>query len=229
MAGTDFRVISIGALAAHPLRGERGEVRPAHATTSLITSGKARILVDPSLPGPLLLPRLAERAGLEAKDITHVFLTCFHPLHRRGLLAFEKATWLVSTAEREAVGVHLIGRLKEAHDQGDEEVEKALGHEVAILERCQAAEDEVAEGVDLFPLHGVTPGLTGLLLPMNRLTVLVAGDAVATQEHLEQGQVLAPCHDLEKARASFGEAIEIADMIVAGRDNVIPNLTRQLF
>ena len=67
MAGTDFRVISIGALAAHPLRGERGEVRPAHATTTLIASGKARILVDPSLPGPLL-PRTTCR---------HVSSHCF--------------------------------------------------------------------------------------------------------------------------------------------------------
>jgi len=229
MPAADFRVISIGVLAAHPLRGERGDVRPAHATTSLVTAGKARILVDPSLPPQILLPRLAERAGLEAKDITHVFLTCFHPVHRRGLLAFEGAEWLVSEVEREAVGIQLVGRLKEAHDREDAEVERAIGHEVAILERCRAAEDRIAEGVDLFPLYGVTPGLSGLLLPMSRMTVLIAGDAVATQEHLEQGQVLSPCHDLEKARASFAEAIEIADLLVAGRDNTLPNLTKRMF
>ena len=100
-----FRVISIGALAAHPLWGERGDVRPAHATTTLITLGNTRILVDPSLPPQILLPRLEERANVKADQITHVFLTCLHPLHRRGIAAFQNAEWLVSTTEREAVGV----------------------------------------------------------------------------------------------------------------------------
>ena len=80
------RVISIGTLAANPHWGERGAIRPAHATTSLIVAGSAKILVDPSLPPQALLPRLAERAGIAADDITHVFLTSLNPIHRRGIL-----------------------------------------------------------------------------------------------------------------------------------------------
>ena len=82
-----IRVISIGTLAANPHWGERGAVRPAHATTTLIVSGSAKILVDPSLPPQVIVPRLVERAGIGPDDITHVFLTCLNPIHRRGILA----------------------------------------------------------------------------------------------------------------------------------------------
>jgi glyoxylase-like metal-dependent hydrolase (beta-lactamase superfamily II) len=222
-----FRVISIGALAAHPLWNERGEVRPGHATTTLVTAGKAQILVDPSLPPQILVPRLAERSGLKPDAITHVFMTCLHPAHRRGLTAFEKAEWLVSTAEREAIGVPLIAKFHEAREAGDAELVRTLMQEIEVIERCRPAEDALAKGVDLFPSAGVTPGLTGLLLALRHATVVVAGDAMPTQEHLEQGQVLSPCHDLAKARESFTEILEIADFIVAGRDNVLVNQTRR--
>ena len=39
--------------------------------------------------------------------------------------------------------------------------------------------------------------------------LLVAGDAVATIEHLEEAKVLAPCFDIEQARESLAEAVEI--------------------
>ena len=222
------RVISIGTLAANPHWGERGAVRPAHATTSLIVAGSARILVDPSLPAQALVPRLAERAGISADAITHVFLTCLNPIHRRGLLAFEKAQWLVSEREREAIGVQLVASLKEAHEAGDQDLARTIAHEVAVVQRTTAAPDRLAPGVDLFPLYGVTPGLCGLLLPTPRATTLVAGDAVPSEEHLAAGQVLSPCFDLEAARESFSEAVEIADWIVCGRDNIVPNQSRPM-
>jgi hypothetical protein len=56
---------------------------------------------------------------------------------------------------------------------------------------------------------------------------LIAGDAVATAEHLEQGRVISPCFDIQQALESLKEAIEIADMIVPGRDNLINNPSRR--
>ena len=53
------RIISIGTLAANPQWGERGALRPAHATTTLVVSGAAKILVDPSLP-PQALKQLLQ-------------------------------------------------------------------------------------------------------------------------------------------------------------------------
>lgn len=221
-----FRVISIGAMAAHPLWGEKGEVRPAHATTTLIDAGDRRILVDPSLPEKFLVPRLHERAGVLPEQVTHVFLTSFHPLRRRGLEAFGHAEWIIGEIEREVIGADLVTRFREAHGAGDMEVASMLKQEIERLERCRPSPDHLAPGVDLFPLPGVTPGTAGLLLSLPRLTVLVAGDAVPTQEHLAAGQVLSPCFDLEQAKASLAEAAEIAEIIVCGRDNAIINPAR---
>jgi hypothetical protein len=39
--------------------------------------------------------------------------------------------------------------------------------------------------------------------------------------------VLPHPHDVEQARASFMEAVEIADLIVAGRDNLLVNPMRR--
>jgi glyoxylase-like metal-dependent hydrolase (beta-lactamase superfamily II) len=224
-----YRVISIGAMSAHPLWNEKGDVRAAHATTTLVTSGDATILVDPSLPANVLEPRLSERANLKLKDITHVFLTSFHPLRRRALTAIEDAEWLLSEAEREAIGISLVTSLKEAHDAADEDLVRTIGHEVAILQRCKAAPDSIAPAVDLFPLPGVSPGACGLILSLTGSTVLICGDAIPTIEHLEQGKVLPQCHDVEQAGASFREAIEVADLLVLGRDNVVLNPVRRPF
>lgn len=234
---TDLRVISIGCLAAHPLWDEKTPVRTGHATTTLIRAGARTILVDPSLPAPILGARLAERANLRPRDITHVFLTCFRPELRRGLLpaeegapgAFDHATWWIGEAEREAVGVPLAAQLRAAAGAGDRELAETLEREVALLKRCEPAPDRLGERVDLFPLPGVTPGLCGVLIAGQRHTTLICGDAVATVEHLEQGQVLPWAADVERARESFAEAIEIADLLVPGRDNLVVNPTKRAF
>lgn len=233
------RVISIGALAAHPLWNEREDVRTGHATTTMVRAGDAVILIDPGLPAAALQARLSERAGLKPSDITHVFMTSFSPENRRGIELFDKAEWLVSERERESVGVPLassLARLAEsaaaARAAGEEMAEdhdvmlRVVQRDVAILQRCQASPDSLARGVDLFPLPGVTLGLTGVLLAEPTRTTLICGDAIPTVEHLEQGKVLPSCDDREIAQESFKEAIEIADVLVLGRDNWVLNQTR---
>ncbi|MBX3405195.1 MAG: MBL fold metallo-hydrolase [Phycisphaeraceae bacterium] len=224
----EVRVISIGTLAANPLWEERFPVRTGHATTTLIRLGDRVILVDPGLPDRAVAARLTERAGIPASAVTHVFLTSFKPDVFRGILAFEKAKWWISQDEREQVGVPLVGQLQEAAAAGDAELKAALELDVGILRRCEPAPDEIAPHVSLFPLPGVTPGLTGLLVAMpgrggSGPTVLIAGDAVPTVEHLERGMVLDSAVNVTRARESFGEAVEIADLIVPGRDNLVVN------
>ena len=220
----DFRVISIGSLSSHELWQEQVEPRTAHATTTLVRSGDRVILVDPGLPAEVVIARLAERAGLAAGAVTDVFLTNFRPVHRRGLSAFEHANWLTSEMERESIGCQLV----EAHrQQEDAEIKGMLEQEIAMLKRFKAAPDRLADQVDLFPLSGFTPGTCGLLLSHLNATTLIAGDAVATSEHLEQGRVLRGAADAAQARESLSEAIEIADVIVPGHDNMLLNPTRR--
>jgi glyoxylase-like metal-dependent hydrolase (beta-lactamase superfamily II) len=229
----DLSIISIGALSAHPLRGEKAPVRSGHATTTLIRADKKLILVDPGLPAPALTGRLEERAGIKPSDITHVFLTCFNPEMRRGILAFENAIWWVSENEREQIGLAMIAKLHEAAEEADEPLKKSLELDVAILQRCTPAPDHIADDhgdrVDLFPLPGVTPGLCGLLVVQSRFSTLICGDAIPTIEHLNEGKVLSVVHDVDRARESFAEAVEIADLLIPGRDNLVVNPTKRPF
>jgi glyoxylase-like metal-dependent hydrolase (beta-lactamase superfamily II) len=225
----DVRVISIGALDAHPLWNERSPVRTGHATTTLISTDDVRLLVDPALPGEALTARLSERANLEPSDITHVFLTSFRPDARRALPLFDGATWWISEAEREQVGVPLIATLQEADEAGDDDTKAVIAREIALLQRTQAAPDKLAPGVDLFPLPGVTPGLAGLLIPEARHTTLIAGDAIPTAEHLHRGIVPRWAAEPEQAKESLLEGVEIADLIIPGRDNLLVNPSHRPF
>jgi glyoxylase-like metal-dependent hydrolase (beta-lactamase superfamily II) len=227
----DVKVISIGSLAANPMWGEKSAMRTGHATTTLIRAEGANILVDPGLPGAAIAARLAERANLTPEAITHVFLTSFHPDVRRGLGAFSKAQWLLSEREREALGVPLATRLRDEmeRENADQELIAMLKVDVELLSRCQPAPDSLADGVDLFPLPGVTPGMCGLLVPDLRHTTLITGDAIVTQEHLERGVMTTGAIDIAAAQESFKEAIEIADLLVLGRDNMVVNPTKRLF
>lgn len=231
----DFRIISIGALPSHPLWGEKTQVRTGHATTTLIRTGKRAILVDPGLPEQVLVARLAERANLKPEQITDVFLTCFRPDVRRAVTAFDGADWWIGENERDQVGQILVQRVKELAavstrpGEADEKLKAALELDVAVLRRCKPAADKFAEHVDLFPLPGLTPGLCGLLIPEPGKTTLICGDAIPTVEHLLEGKVLPSCVDLKQAQESFAEAIEIADFLVLGRDNLVANPVRRGF
>ena len=220
----DYRIISIGALSSHELWPNDGGGRTAHATTTLIRSGDKTILVDPGMPGQIVVARLAERAGLAPADVTDVFLTCFRPAHRMGLDAFENARWQISEMERESVGSLLIEHLQE---QQDPAVRKMIQQDIALLKRFGNAPDRLAEQVDLFPLPGFTPGTCGLIVSHLNSTTLIAGDAVASAEHLEQGRVLKGAFDVSQAKESLAEAMEIADVVVPGHDNVLLNPSRR--
>jgi len=225
----DVRVISIGTLSAHPLWNEREPVRSGHATTTLIRTGKHTILVDPGLPEQALTARLGERTGLTPADITHVFLTTFHPECRRALAAFTKATWWIGEVERETVGVPLAKALTEMHGREDPARIEDLRLEVAMLKRCTPAPDRLAPGVDLYPMPGVSPGLCGLLIAHQNHTTILCADAIPTIEHLEQGKILPWAENIDQAQESFKEAVELADTLILGRDNITINPTKRPF
>ncbi len=201
-----FRVISVGTLAVNPLWGEKGPVREGHATTTLIEGGNRRIIVDPSLPPNILLPRMQSRTPVTPDSITDVFLTSRDPARFRGIAMFEKAQWWMGSKDREVLA--------------------EVGAEVPWISRIHDAPDSLAPGVDLFPLPGVTSGTTGLLLAFPSTTILVTGDAIATQDHLDQGRIVSPCESVQTAQESFREAIEIGDGFILGRDNFVLNPLR---
>jgi len=216
----ELTIISIGVLSKNPLWNERVPVRTSHATTTLIRTGDVLLLVDPSLPGDILDARLHERAGIRGEQITHIFLTNWRPVHRRGLERFGKAIWWMHQTEIDAVTEALDRAEEQAVHQGEKELDALIKKERALLEKIQPAPDELAEGLGLYPLPGYTPGQCGLIATEPTLTTIVAGDAVPTAGHFAAGQVFPDCWDLEQAKESLRELFEIADVIVPGHDNL---------
>jgi glyoxylase-like metal-dependent hydrolase (beta-lactamase superfamily II) len=215
----EFTIISIGTLSANRLWGEQIPVRTAHATTTLIRSGEKTILVDPGLPSVILAAKLNERTGLHLSDVTDVFCTTLREPHRRGLDGLTHATWWCSEKELTSYTHGLedkhgaAGRL--ASDEAD-----AHAKELALLDRFRPADDDLAPQVSLYPLEGPSPGGCGLLLTPPTQTILIAGDAAVTAEHLRAGQVWDGCEDTQAAMDSLTDLLEVADIVVCGHDNL---------
>ena len=218
-------IISIGTLSRNLQWNETAALRTPHATTSLIRAGSRKILVDPGLPSAALGARLFERTGLRPEAIDIVFLTNFRPAHRGGLELFSNAKVLIHEIEQRTVSDHLRRLLQSASDEGQkaDAHASAIRSELALLESLSPADDKIADGVDLFPLPGYTPGTCGLLVAAPVTTTLIAGDAVPTLDHFLAMQVLPDSIDIEQAQESMREVYEIADLVVPGHDNVFVN------
>jgi glyoxylase-like metal-dependent hydrolase (beta-lactamase superfamily II) len=218
-------IVSIGALSKNPLWNERTPVRGSHATTTLLrttaeeSKDPVNLLVDPSLPAQVLEQRIYERSGIKSDAITHVFLTNWRPVHRRGLAHFDKAVWWMNPTEIEAATDALDAAEDQARRQ-EQPVDDLIEQERALLGRVQPAPDSLAQGVDLYPLFGYTPGQSGLLVSEHTRTTIIAGDAVPTAGHFLAGQVFPDCWDISKAKESLAEMYEVADLIVPGHDNL---------
>jgi glyoxylase-like metal-dependent hydrolase (beta-lactamase superfamily II) len=216
-----FDIISIGTLSRNRLWGENEPVRTPHATTTLIRSGKRTILVDPGLPAAALGARLFERTGLRPEQVDTVFLTTFRPAHRAGLALFGRARTLISEVEQQATRQHLERLIDQAPEEDIDR--RVLQQELALLETLTPADDKVADQLDLFPLPGYSPGTCGLLIKLPTASVMLAGDAVPTQDHFLAGQVLPDSYNIEQAQEAMREVYEIADLIIPGHDNAFLN------
>jgi glyoxylase-like metal-dependent hydrolase (beta-lactamase superfamily II) len=165
--------------------------------------------------------RLYERTGLMPQAIYTVFLTNFRPAHRAGLPLFAHAKILIHEVEQQATMQHLERLIEGAPDEDIDR--RVMTQELALIRSLTPAPDQVADQLDLFPLPGYTPGTCGLLIKLMTSTVIIAGDAVPTQEHFLAGQVLPDAYDIQAAQESMREVYELAEVIVPGHDNVFVN------
>ena len=216
----EYCVVSIGALSRNRLWGETAAVRTAHATTTLVTDDRRLILVDPSLPPPVLAARLGERTGKSLTDVTDVFCTTLRPVHRRGIEAFASARWWCGEQELEAYRRHLEG-LESSAGRLDPEQAATVEADLKLVGRFQAAPEKLSRGIHFYPLAGPSVGSAGLLLAQATSTILIAGDAALTAEHVQRGVVWEGCADAEAAARSLQDILEVADVIIPGHDNMM--------
>jgi glyoxylase-like metal-dependent hydrolase (beta-lactamase superfamily II) len=216
----EFTVISIGTLSHNRLWGESAAVRTAHATTTLVTAGQRMILVDPSLPAQTLAARFEERTGRTLEAVTDVFCTTLRPVHRRSIAAAPKANWWVSQTELEGQFAYLRSLLDSAQRLNPEEA-RVVEADLKLLERFKPAPESFGPQVSLYPLPGPSVGGAGLLLTPADRTIVIAGDAALTGEHVLRGQVWEGCYDTQAAMGSLQDMLELADVIVPGHDNIL--------
>ena len=212
-----FKIISMGTLTSNHLWNEAKESRVGHATTTLIKSSNNLIVVNPGLPLKILTSRMHERTSIKSSDVTHVFLTHISTDHMRGIAAFPNAIRYAFDTELE-MKIEEIQNNKSVYVEKDELIQ--ADKDLELLKSFKSAPDSIAPGVDLFPTPGVSLGHCSLLIGGVKTTIL-AGDAIASEEHFWSRNILPTVINRERALESFNEISEIADQIITGRGNWI--------
>jgi glyoxylase-like metal-dependent hydrolase (beta-lactamase superfamily II) len=197
-----FTIVNIGTLSVNKFWGETERVRSATATCVLLQSEGERLLVDPSPEPEELEPMLFDRTGLRPADIDAVFLTHFHGDHRFGLELFGHAAWLMAEPGLQ----EWLARSPQDRD---------------TIERFVPARNRLPGGICLFPSPGHTLGHHGLLVDTHWGRLIVAGDAVMTQDFYDAEEGFHNCVDFELATQTIHTIRERADWVIPGHGNLI--------
>src|ERR1051326_2254832 len=147
-------------------------------------------------PEDRLENRLAE-VGLEVADITHVVNTHLHPDHCGGNFLFPHAEIIVQREQYEEALAH-------------PELDNDLFDRPELHYRLLDGDEELFTGVRAIVTSGHARGLQALLVSLpNSGSVLLAGDAIDTAEHVER-DLWTHCPDPETARESARRLQQIA-------------------
>ncbi|UCD51087.1 MAG: MBL fold metallo-hydrolase [Phycisphaerales bacterium] len=192
-------VITIGNLSRNRYWGESDDkaVRPAICTCTLITGEEFCLLVDPSLADVVeMATELDRRAGVKTRDVTAVFVTHEHGDHVAGITHFADARWLAAPA-----------------------VAEALNKSAKLPHRIEDAADRLFDAIDVIATPGHTETHHSLRFDCDGLSVVIAGDAVATRDFFRERRGYFNAVDLEMSARTIDRLSAIADIIVPGHDN----------
>ena len=192
-------VITIGNLSRNRYWGEGDErgVRGAWCTSTLITGGGFKLLVDPTLKEPAeMIRELDRRVGLKPEAISAVFVTHHHGDHHWGLEAFPHAEWWAA-----------------------KEVAALINEDSSYSKPVQPASPRLFDEIEVIHTPGHTPEHHSLLLACDGQTVVIAGDAVMTRDFYAHRQGYFNSVSFETAAQTIEEIGRIADVVVPGHDN----------
>ncbi len=192
-------VITIGNLSRNRYWGEgdnRG-VRPAICTCTLIKGDSFHVLVDPSLKDEKeMFSELDRRTGLSPSDVDAVFITHQHGDHHWGLPHFRRARWLAGAVV--AQGLNKSGRYPKS---------------------IESAGPRLFNAIDVIPTPGHTMDHHSLRFDCHGLSVVVAGDAVATRDFWRERRGYFNAVDFELSARTMDGISSVADIVVPGHDN----------
>jgi glyoxylase-like metal-dependent hydrolase (beta-lactamase superfamily II) len=192
-------ILTIGNLSRNRYWGEsdaRG-VRSAICTCTLIQGEGFRTLVDPSLSNVDDMAReLDRRTGLKPRDVDAVFVTHDHGDHFAGLAHFRGARWLAGA-----------------------EVAAVLNQSGKFSKSVEVAGVRLFEAIEVVHTPGHTMSHRSLRFDCRGLSVVVAGDAVATQDFWWERRGYYNCIDFELSAKTMDHINDLADLVVPGHDN----------
>lgn len=192
-------VITIGNLSRNRYWGESDTqgVRAAICTCTLITGAEFRLLVDPSLADAAEMAReLDRRTGVKPGDITAVFVTHEHGDHFAGLAHFPNARWLATPA-----------------------VAETLNRSGKLAKRIEGTTDRLFEAIEIVPTPGHTNSHHSLRFDCEGLSVVIAGDAIATRDFFRERRGYYNAVDFTLSARTMDKLASVADIIVPGHDN----------
>lgn len=198
-------VITIGNLSRNRYWGEADDkgVRSAICTCTLIQGSGFKLLVDPSLENAEAMTcELDRRTGVKPAEIDTVFVTHEHGDHYAGLAHFPGARWCAPAPTAEL-----------------------LNKAQRFAKSVEPASGKLFQCIDIVPAPGHTMGLHALRFDCDGLSVVVAGDAVATRDFWGERRGYYNCVDFELSAKSMEKLARQADIIVPGHDNYF--LTRR--
>jgi glyoxylase-like metal-dependent hydrolase (beta-lactamase superfamily II) len=192
-------VITIGNLSRNRYWGESDAkgVRAALCTCTLIVGDDFRLLVDPSLANAAdMAKELDRRTGVKPGDIDALFVTHEHGDHVAGMAHFPDARWLAAPA-----------------------VAEALNKSRKLSRRFENAPDRLFDAVEVIATSGHTHSHHSLRFDCEGLSIVVAGDAVATRDFFRARRGYFNAVDFEQSARTMDRLAALADILVPGHDN----------
>jgi glyoxylase-like metal-dependent hydrolase (beta-lactamase superfamily II) len=192
-------VITIGNLSRNQYWGEPSDkaVRKVLCTCTLISGDGFRLLVDPSEADAADMAReLDRRTGLKLKDIAAVFVTHDHSDHWPGLAHFPDARWVAGPG-----------------------VAEILNQSGKLPRHVEPVTGRLFESIEVLPTPGHTPSHHSLRFDCDGLSVIAAGDAIATHDFFRDRKNFYNAVDSKQGIATMNKIAELADLIIPGHDN----------
>jgi glyoxylase-like metal-dependent hydrolase (beta-lactamase superfamily II) len=192
-------VITIGNLSRNEYWGEGRDkaVRNVLCTCTLIRGEGFSLLVDPSEAAAADMAReLDRRTGLKLKDITAAFITHDHADHWPGLMHFPDARWLAGPG-----------------------VAEILNKNGKLTPRVEPVSGMLFDAVEVVPTPGHTPTHHSLRFDCDGLSVMAAGDAIATHDFFRDRRNFYNATDPQQGVATMNKIAAMADLIIPGHDN----------
>jgi glyoxylase-like metal-dependent hydrolase (beta-lactamase superfamily II) len=196
-------VITIGNLSRNRYWGESDEkpLRGAICTCTVVSGDNFHLLIDPSIKDAAqMATELDRRTGLSIDEIDTVFITHQHDDHLFGLKHFAKAKWYAGA-----------------------EVAAALNKSGKFEKQIEPAGKTLLGAIDVIPMPGHTPDSVGLRFDYNSYSIVLTGDAVATKDYWDGGQMYYNVMDMEVSKKTLSMIRSLADIIVPGHDNYFLN------